>query len=186
MIEHVPPVTRHQQVAHFLSMLCSLFAEVFELGFVLVPPYLMLLSPEGPAREPDVLFVAKAHSARLLRDRLDGPADLVVEVVSEDSVRRDRADKFDEYQQFGVREYWVIDARPGRERSDFWILDAHGRYRPGEIDADGKYRCTVLPGFWLRPDWLLADPLPSTLATFAQIAGQDAVERALRGPARPE
>jgi len=180
VIEHVPPVTRHQQVAHFLSILLSHFADLTDGGLVIVAPYLMLLSPDGPAREPDVLFVAKEHAARVLRDRLDGPADLVVEIISEDSVRRDRADKFDEYQQHGVREYWLVDARGGREREDFWVLDAQGRYQPGRRNDNGTYSAAVLPGFWLRPEWLRTDPLPSALAAFAEIAGPDAMARALR------
>lgn len=188
VIEHVPPVTRHQQIANFLSILLSHFTELTDSGTLLVAPYLMLLSPEGPAREPDVLFIAKEHATRILRDRLDGPADLVVEVVSEDSVRRDRSDKFDEYQQFGVREYWLIDARPGREREDFWILDEAGKYLAGHLTADGAYHSTVLPGFWLRPHWLHADRLPNALVTFAEIAGPDAVAQALRpkGPGTRE
>lgn len=40
---------------------------------------------------------------------LDGPADLVVGIVSPDSVGRDRGEKFYEYAQGGVPEYWLID-----------------------------------------------------------------------------
>ncbi len=179
-VEHVPPVTRHQEVVRFLYVLLLHFAEVTEAGDVLAGPYLMRLSPDGPAREPDILFVAREHRGRILRDRLEGPADLAVEVISDDSVARDRAEKFYEYQQFGVREYWLIDPRPGRERADFWELDAQGSYQPRALDASGTYRSAVLPGFWLKPGWLRADPLPPTLATFARIAGPDAVLQALR------
>ncbi len=180
VIEQVPPLTRHQQVAHFLSILLAFYAELTDGGLVLVAPYLMLLSPEGPAREPDVLLVRKKHASRVLWDRLDGPADLVIDVISEDSVRRDRADKFDEYEQFGVREYWLIDARPGREREDCWVLDEHGKYQATAKSSDGVVASTVLPGFWLRPQWLRADPLPSALATLAEIAGPEGLARALR------
>ena len=185
VVEHAPPVTRHQQVAHFLSVLLTLFAELTEAGLVLVAPYLMLLSPDGPAREPDVLCVSRDHAARVLPDRLDGPADLVIEVISDDSARRDRSDKFDEYQKHGVREYWMIDARAGREREDFWVLDGQGRYQPGGRRQDGAFVSTVLPGFWLQPDWLRRHPLPGALATFAEIVGPQALGRVLGagGPA---
>ena len=53
---------------------------------------------------------------------LDGPADLVIEVISDDSVTRDRVEKFDEYLEAGVREYWVIDPRPGQQRALFYVL----------------------------------------------------------------
>ncbi len=64
----------------------------------------MKLSPEGSAREPDLLFAAEAHRARITPRRIQGPADLVVEVISPESAARDRSEKFDEYQQAGVRE----------------------------------------------------------------------------------
>ena len=49
--------------------------------------------------------MAREHLERLTEARLSGPADLVVEVVSDDSVARDRADKFYEYQAAGITEY---------------------------------------------------------------------------------
>jgi hypothetical protein len=48
-------------------------------------------------REPDVLFLASAHVGRLTETYLNGPADVMVEIVSPDSVGRDRGDEFYEY-----------------------------------------------------------------------------------------
>ena len=184
VVAHTPPLTRHQLVTQFLQVLLLHFAEITRAGVVLPAPYLMRLSPDGPAREPDVLFVAETHRDRIRRERVEGPADLAVEVISEDSVARDRSEKFYEYQRFGVREYWLIDPRPGLERADFWVLDGEGRYRAALPDAEGVYRATVLPGFWLRPEWLRADPLPPTLAALGWIAGDEAA-RALRTREEP-
>jgi len=52
---------------------------------------------------------------------------------------RDRGDKFYEYQEGSVREYWMFDPRPGKERVDFYVLDEHGRYQPVPVPADGVY-----------------------------------------------
>jgi Uma2 family endonuclease len=102
---------------------------------------------------------------------LNGPADLVIEVVSDDSVARDRADKFYEYQAAGIPEYWIVDSRPGRTRADFYVLDAQGRYQPVPVDADGRYHATVLPGFWLQVDWLLDAEPPDVLQALSRIVG---------------
>lgn len=171
VIIFMPPKDRHQDVVTYLVTLLRLFADFFQLGEVRTAPFEMKVTPDSPAREPDILFVAEEYEERLTEDRLEGPADLIVEVISDDSVSRDRTKKFYEYQGAGVREYWIIDPRPGQERADFWVLDEEGRYRPVPVGEDGIYRSTVLSGFWLRADWLWAEKLPDTQRTFAEIIG---------------
>src|SRR5712691_5354151 len=126
----------HQRIVEFLDRLLGLFVQLLGLGTVHTGPYPMRVKPDGPGREPDVMFVATENLARLEQTHLNGPADLIVEVVSDESVARDRADKFYEYQDAGIREYWIIDPRPNRQRADFYVLDAQGSYQPVPIGAD--------------------------------------------------
>ncbi|MBS1253623.1 MAG: hypothetical protein MAG451_02675 [Anaerolineales bacterium] len=147
------------------------FVQSFQLGKILTAPYEMKIDPPtGPAREPDILFIASENLDRITENKLEGPADLIVEIISDDSVTRDRATKFYEYQGAGVREYWIIDPRPGKHEADFWILDDDGQYRQVPVDDDGIYRSEVVSGFWLRVDWLWAEGLPDPQLTFAEIA----------------
>ncbi len=168
----VPPSIRHQRLVSLLHYLLGLYADLRNLGEVLVAPVEMRLEPRGSSREPDLLFVAKANASRLSAARLDGPADLVVELVSDSSVARDRADKFYEYQEAGIGEYWVIDPRPGKERVDLYALTAEGRYQAILPDADGRYHSVALPGFWMRAEWLWQDPLPKPLVLLQEIAAE--------------
>lgn len=154
VIVHGVATEVHQRIVTLLCSLLLTFVARRRLGRVVVAPYKMRSTPTSPIREPDVLFIAAAHVDRLTPNVLAGPADLVVEIVSEDSPARDRSDKFDEYQDGGVVEYWVIDSRAGHERADFWVLDANGRYRAVPPGDDGVYRSSVLPGFWIDVDWL--------------------------------
>ena len=174
------PKDRHQDLVRFLAVLLDLFVQFLRLGQIRFAPFEMKATPDSPAREPDIFFVAREHRDHLTEDRLVGPADLIVEIISDDSVSRDRSRKLYEYQEAGVREYWIIDPRWGKERADFWVLDADGRYRPVPVGDDGTYRSTILPGFWLRVDWLWQDELPDSLLTFAEIAGPARVMEALR------
>ncbi len=96
------PKVIHQQIGGFLYIMLSLYARSRSLGVVMIAPVAMQLCPHDPLREPDLLFVAQEHRDRLTVDRLKGPADLIVEVVFDSSVARDRADKFYEYQEAGV------------------------------------------------------------------------------------
>lgn len=177
---YMSATSEHQRIVEFLTMLLGLFVQLLRLGVIKTAPYPMRAIPGGNAREPDLVFVASEHSERLTSTELSGPADLVVEVISDDSVARDRDKKFFEYQTGGVREYWMIDSRPNRQRADFYVLDARGRYQPVPIRADGTYHSTVLPNFWLKVDWLWLEE-PEPLAALAEIVGVEKLVAALRG-----
>ncbi len=167
---YMSATSEHQKIVEFLDRLLGVFVQLFRLGVVKLAPYPMRAIAGGNAREPDLVFVASEHLERLTSTVLNGPADLAVEVISDDSVARDRDKKFFEYQNGGVREYWLIDSRPNRQRADFYLLDAQGIYQPVPVSADGIYRSTVLPNFWLKVDWLWQED-PNPLASLAEIVG---------------
>lgn len=158
----------HQRLAEFLSRLIQLFVEAADLGEVLTGPMQVKLSPDGSGREPDVFFVARERGGQLREKFFEGAPDLVIEVVSDESASRDRVDKFEEYEEAGVREYWIVDPRPRRRRADFYQLAPDGKYQPVPT-PEGVYRSAVLPGFWLRVEWLWQEPLPKLLPTLETI-----------------
>lgn len=153
-----PASLRHQQLATFFATSINFFVDAHKLGVVLTPPFQMKTGSDLPGREPDIIFVAREHLDRFRETYLDGPADLVVEIISRDSRARDRGDKFYEYEQGGVREYWLLDYL--RRQAEFYQLGPDGIYRPVPIDADGIYHSAVLEGLWLRVEWLWQEPLP--------------------------
>jgi Uma2 family endonuclease len=108
---------------------------------------------------PDILFLADDHLGQMKGTYVDGPADLVVEVVSPDSEIRDHDEKFVEYEAAGIPEYWLIDV--ARHEAHFYVLNAQGQYREEAVGEDGIYTSTVLPGLRVRVDWLWRDPLPT-------------------------
>jgi Uma2 family endonuclease len=153
-----PPSTRHQQLVTFLTKTFGFYVDEKELGQVIVAPFQMNLET---GREPDLIFVAAEHTDRLEKNRLDGPADLAVEVVSPSSGARDRGEKFYEYESGGVREYWLVD--PDRTELEVYRLTDEGRYRSTQPEDGSVYRSEVVPGFWLDAAWLWRDPLPKTM-----------------------
>ena len=162
-----PASKRHQELADFLTRVLGIFVEVRDLGVMLSAPFQMKTGPDLPGREPDILFIAKENLGRLKETHLEGPADLVIEIVSPESRLRDRGEKFAEYELGGVREYWLID--PEREEADFYRLDERSRYRLNEPDREGIYRSHVVPGFWLKVDWLWQEPLPPVLEVLREL-----------------
>ena len=110
----LPRWIRDAEVHGFLLLLLGQFARLTGRGKVLMAPFAMRLSPRS-SRMPDILFIAREHRDRLTKVRLEGQGDLVVELISDDSVRPDRVDKFEEYRAAGVPEYWVLDPRLGHQ-----------------------------------------------------------------------
>ena len=159
-VERMSPASVvHQDISDFLSAIMRVSVEDLDAGKVLTAPFQMKLEALRRGREPDLLFVAKERLSLLKGSFLDGPADLAVEIISLESVLRDRGTKYAEYEAGGVREYWIIDA--DAHRADFFVRDAEGRFQRAREDAAGRYESAVLPGFWMDLNWLWQTPLPT-------------------------
>jgi len=161
-----PVSVTHQDIADFLAALLRLFAEAKGLGRVLTAPFLMKLDIRPSGREPDIVFITSDRTDRLKRVFLDGPADIAVEVISPDTRARDRGDKYYEYEQAGVREYWLID--PARKQAEFYRLGSNGIYSAAAIVNDGLFHSKVIEGLWLKVDWLWQDPLPTLMSVLKE------------------
>jgi Uma2 family endonuclease len=155
----------HQTISYFLSSVLGLYIDTRGLGMIRSAPFQMKIKN---GREPDLLFVRRDHLQRLKATYLDGPADLVIEIISPESVGRDRGEKFYEYESGGVAEYWLID--PLRQWAEFYQLTEQQRYDTVFAGRTGVYRSAMLPGFWLRVEWLWQEPLPQPLQALGEIA----------------
>jgi Uma2 family endonuclease len=161
VVEMSPVSQEHSDVGLFLLRLISAFVEAGRLGKVFYGPFQMKSGPELPGRSPDILFVARQNLVRLKRLHLEGPADLVIEIVSERCRQLDSVEKLREYEKGGVPEYWVVD--PARSEALFYHLEFKGRYRPTAIEPDGVFRSRALPGMWIQTGWLWQKPLPAVM-----------------------
>jgi Uma2 family endonuclease len=90
--------------------------------------------------QPDILYLTRERTA-LVRERIEGPPDLVVEVLSPRTARRDRGEKLRAYAELGVREYWLAD---GMARQIEFLVNRDGRFEVA-LPIDGIYRSEVLP-----------------------------------------
>lgn len=155
-VESMSPASRfHQFLARFLTNILQYYVEVKNLGEIIPAPFQMKIIT---GREPDILFVAKENLSRLQDTYLDGPADLAIEILSPESRVRDRGTKFYEYEQAGVKEFWLLDH--ARQQSEFYWLE-DGIYKP-VLPTDGVYTSKVIEGLWLKVEWLWQVPLPKT------------------------
>jgi Uma2 family endonuclease len=101
------PSYYHQRLVARLYLLLVGFVQPRELGEVIFAPMDVIMSEDNTA-QPDLLFIAK-ENAGIVKNWVFGSPDLVVEILSPSSIRRDRHDKLEQYARFGVKEYWIVD-----------------------------------------------------------------------------
>ncbi len=168
-----PVSDKHDGIVFFVRCLLQSYLSFRPLGVVRGEPFTMKIGT-GRGREPDILFVATAHRDRLNTNFLNGPADVVIEVVSPESVTRDHVTKYNEYQAAGVPEYWVLD--PTVPKALFYRLNHNKRYELIAQDETGHFHSQSVPGFRLHIPTLWADTLPDIVQA-VEIARQMATKR---------
>jgi len=146
----------HGRLVKWLTVVFTVVLEQRGFGEVFNEPVNMKTGSDLPGRSPDVMFLRTEHLDRVTNRNINGPADLVIEVISPGTEGIDRGDKYYEYERGGVPEYWLLD--PHRQVADFFVRDERGYYRPQLPDADGVYHSTVIDGLWLKVAWLWDRP----------------------------
>ena len=120
------PKRKHQFALFQLGKLLDAYARDHRLGEVYIAPYDVKLSVHNVV-EPDILFVRRSRLNILTEDFVDGPPDLVVEVLSPTNRAHDLVKKATLYADFGIPEYWIVD--PVTDVITVHVLEA-GHYRP--------------------------------------------------------
>jgi Uma2 family endonuclease len=161
VIEMAPVTDEHSALQMFFVKIIGAFVDAHELGELRAEPFQMKTGPDMPGRAPDLMFIAKRNLSRLKKHYLAGPADLVIEIISPGTMHVDRGAKYGEYEQGGVKEYWLID--PLRKQADFYLRGRDGLYQRAAVESDCRYHSRVLKGLWLDVDWLWQKPLPSSV-----------------------
>ena len=143
------PTTWHQKTLSALHLLVGAFVRQHCLGQVLFAPVDVLFS-EHDITQPDLVFVSNERAGILTKPNIQGAPDLVVEILSPSTRRRDEEIKGALYEHFGVREYWMID--PDLRSVSVFRHDGSGFGLAVELSAeDGDVLTTpLLPGLEIR------------------------------------
>jgi Uma2 family endonuclease len=99
------PKVNHQRVA---GNIYHKLRNIVPNGEVFISP-LSVKFDDANYYQPDVIWVAENSACEINEDGFNGPPDLVVEVLSPGTAKIDRGIKFQTYQQYGVREYWIVE-----------------------------------------------------------------------------
>lgn len=107
---YVTPSPRldHQDIVGALVVRLRPFVDEHGLGKVYAGPVDVLFA-KGDYLAPDLVFLASHHFGFRTQRGIEGPPDLVVEVLSPGTAVRDRTLKRQRYALYGVPEYWTVD-----------------------------------------------------------------------------
>lgn len=149
------PRPRHQRAAFRLAYLLEACLESTPVGAIYLAPIDVILPDLADPVQPDLIFIAAERLDIVSDTRIEAPPDMIAEVLSPGTARRDRMLKFETYARAGVREYWIIDPAPDARTVEIYVLrgDAYalaGTFRPGDVTAS-----EVLPECGLKVDAFL-------------------------------
>jgi Uma2 family endonuclease len=149
------PSRIHQEISFSISLAigsflknkpCKVYAAPFDVRF---PKSSKADQDVFTVLQPDICVVCDLNK---LDDRgCIGAPDLVVEILSPGNNKKELLYKYQVYQEFGVKEYWVVSQ--GDQSILIYTLDSEGKFRPSKIFTQGEeIISTVLPGFVLKLD----------------------------------
>jgi Uma2 family endonuclease len=178
LVVREPASELHANLWGFLIAVTRITFEERGGGVVLGSSYPMRLDPRW-SPEPDVMVVREERRHLVGSQRLEGPADLVIEVASPIDVRRALRLKLPRYHQARIPEIWVIDPWVGSVRVE--VVESQETppidqtqeapmYRSRDVTA-GRLHSAVFPWFWIDASWLWQKPLPPVLGCVRQILG---------------
>jgi len=166
IVMHSPASDRHEDLFSFLISLLRGFLGERGGAVVRGSRYPMRLDSDW-SPEPDILVVRADRRHLMTSQRLEGPADMVVEIVSDSDPKLDYREKLPRYREAGIEEIWVVNPF-NRE-----VL-AERRTLAGCIAttlSSGRLESGVVPGFWIEVAWLWQPGLPAPLKCLREMLG---------------
>ena len=154
------PSSLHQTVIMFLAKKFLDFATETG-GRAFVAPMDVVFSDHSIV-QPDVIYISKERRS-IVKQRIEGVPDLLIEILSDSNKRRDRIDKLNLYAEFGVPEYWIVD--PQEQQFDF-LCHREGKFEV-QPQQDDCYTSPFIPeltinlvDFWSEVDRHVGDTTP--------------------------
>lgn len=154
------PSRRHQDVARnivdemlnkFRGNSCRIYFSPFDVRFIREGE--IDVKKATTTLQPDICIVCDL-------DKLDkkgcvGAPDLIVEILSKQNNARDLRDKFDVYEEFGVKEYWIVS--PSNESVFIYVLNEEGKYIGLRPFVEMEIVSTIFPHFSITTEEIFRD-----------------------------
>lgn len=140
----------HEPLVGAINAALRVLAGELDIGRYFFPPSWFTHEPSALSTEPDGFLALwsslESNDLRVnpeRRSEMLGRPDMVLEVVSDSSQRKDLVEHVEDYALAGVREYWIADARAEAVSLRILVLGASGRYEDSPADLDGWSRSPI-------------------------------------------
>jgi len=141
VFDMAPVSSTNMNLQKYLMFLIDSYFSYRPIGQQRFDPFTMRL--EGISnRQPDIQVILGDNQENLGETYMNGPADIVIEIVSPKTAIIDRGIKFQEYQDGKVPEYWIID--PKAKEALFYRLSEEGHFIAQKVVED-TYTTEQLP-----------------------------------------
>lgn len=109
LVKEPSPSIHHQRVSRELEYQLKTFFDEFDPEGELFDAPLDVTLTDSNVVQPDILFVSSTRRDIMCKERIDGVCELVVEIISPSSRRKDRLQKMEIYRKAGIPHYWLVD-----------------------------------------------------------------------------
>jgi len=141
------PTVAHQVISKNIALRLEQHVGITACGRMLYAPLDVVLG-EGDERsvvQPDILFISNERAGIVTEDEIIGAPDLVVEILSPGTAKRDQGLKKALYARSLVREYWIVD--PRLKSIEVFSLGPRGYREPAGYEIGDRLVSMVVPGF---------------------------------------
>ncbi len=138
------PILLHQLIVGKLYNLISNFIDRTNSGGLVVLSPMDVRLDEENVFQPDLLYISAERKNELMQERINGAPDLIIEILSPSTAYYDLRQKKDFYEEFGVKEYLIID--PIKKDAEVYILINKEFQLHQKEKQNGTITLTTLPG----------------------------------------
>ena len=144
LVMSAAPNTFHQTISNNIEDELRSFIKMSKSGKMFHAPVDVLIS-ETNVVQPDIIYISKDRSDIITENNINGTPDLIMEILSPGSAYYDLLEKKELYEQFGLKEYWIVD--PKKQRVDIY-LNVNQQFELNQrAESEGSVKSIMIKGF---------------------------------------
>ena len=149
LVIHSPASEEHEDIFGYLYTILRYYLEKSQSGKIYGSRFVMKLSNKWNP-EPDIFIIKPENYSKIKTNYYEGPADLVIEIISKSTRELDLTKKLPEFLKSGVKEVWIID--PDNKEITVYSKDKQSKY--SDFKSSSIVKSSVLPELQFQVNWL--------------------------------